>query len=40
MVVLRLLGIKTVDLVYAFGFENLCFSCNSVLLCDSLEFMP
>lgn len=32
-------GIKTVHFVYAFGFEILCFPCNSVLLWDALEFM-
>lgn len=39
MEVLTLPGIKTVHLVYAFGFQILGFSCNSMLLCDSLEFM-
>lgn len=39
MVVLTLPGIKTVHFIYAFGFENVCFPCNSVLLFDSFEFM-
>lgn len=32
-------GIKTVHFVDAFGFEILYFPCNSVLLCDAIEFM-
>lgn len=39
MDVLTLPGINTVHFIYEFGFEILCFPCNSVLLCDSLEFM-
>lgn len=38
MKVLTLPGIKIVHFVYAF--QILCFPCNSVLFCDSLEFMP
>lgn len=36
---LTLPGVKAVHFVFAFGFEILCFPCNSVFLCDAHEFM-